>query len=182
MQPVNQNVGQPQVNPFVQLLQKLQSQGGGQPQAPNQNMAAMQAAMRSSTNPPGATPPGGAPVGAGQATGLPGAAQPQVEDAALPGQNPGSSKQLIGAMNLLHQAITAMTDPQEIRMLRSIIILLTNLIQADQQKYNATTGNTQAAQQAGPQGGPGAGPQPRGPQGGGPQGPGQAPGFPSPGA
>ena len=180
---MNPNVGQPAQNPFMQLLQHLQSQGGGQPQAPNQNMAALQAAMRSSSNPPGATPPGGAPVGGGQGSGLPGGAQqPQVEDAAIPGQNPGSSKQLIGAMNLLHQAITGLSDPHEIQMLRSIIILLTNLIQTDQQKYNATTGSTQAAQQSNPAGGPPQGGPVGAPQGGGPQGPGQAPGFPSPGA
>lgn len=139
MGPQGGQPGQPNApqNPFLQMLAHLQSQGGQQ--SPGQNQPMLQAMMQKSSNPPGAMP-GGAPVGGPSAQGIPGAQQPDIQDAALPGQNPGSSKQLIAAMNLLHQAITSLDDPQEIQMLRSIIVLLTRLINADQEKQNQNTG------------------------------------------
>jgi len=148
---MNPNVGQPSggiaPNPFTQFLQKLQAaKGTGQP---GQNMPAAN----------GQTPdvPGGAPVsaltqamqgagGAGQAAGLPGVQQPQVEDAAMPGQNPGVSKNLIQAANALHGAIATMTNPREIQMVRSILVMLAQLIQMDQQTQNQKTGQMQPAQ------------------------------------
>jgi hypothetical protein len=174
---MNPQVGQPQ-NPFVSFLQKLQSQGA--PQAPGQNNPMLQAMMQKQQSPAGTTP-GGAPVGGmpgGQGAGIPGSgaqSQPQMQDASLPGQNPGTTKQLLGAMSQLHQVITQLTDPQEIRMIRSIIILLNQLIQRDQEVQNTQTGQfTQGQGQ--PPVGPAAGGMPRGgapspmgsPMGGGP--------------
>lgn len=125
-------------NPFLQLLQKLQSQG---PQAPGQNPPGM--AMASHMG----TPAGGSPVGAGGPMGAPGGMPGQeVQDATLPGQNPGVSKNLMSAMQQLHGAITVMTDPQEIQMIRSIIVLLNQLIQRDQQVQAQQTGQGQPQQ------------------------------------
>lgn len=133
-------------NPFLQLLSKLQSQGTQQ--APGNNPG-MQAMLQRVTQPAGASPapqtspPGGAPVGADQGT------QPTgIEDAAIPGSNPGTTKQLLQAANALHGAITQMSDPQEIQMIRSILMLLSNLIQRDQQVQNTRTG-TMTGQQPG---------------------------------
>jgi hypothetical protein len=150
---MNPNVGQPE-NPFMQLLSKLQSSGGQQ--APNQMSPMLQSMMQRSTNPPGASPPGGAPIGpptgAGQAPGIPGAQQPDVanQDASFPGANPGVTKNLLGALSQLHAAIGPMTDPDEIRMIRSIILMLTQLIQKDQEQQNSNTGrfNPQFNQQS----------------------------------
>ena len=125
---MNPNQGQPQ-NPFVALLQKLQGQGS---QSPGQSMGQQSMDVSSAMGLP--------------TTGVSGAASPmggqqEIEDAAMPGQNPGVSKQLMGAMNQLHQAITTMTDPQEIRMIRSILILLGQLIQRDQETQDGKTGS-----------------------------------------
>lgn len=122
MQPGEPQVGQPQ-NPFLQMLSKLQS---GSPDSPNQNTSAM----------------AGMPKAPAMSSPTPGAQQPDIEDAALPGQNPGITKNLVGAMSQLHVAITTMTDPQEIRILRSIIVLLNQLIQRDQEVQNGKTGAT----------------------------------------
>lgn len=132
-----------QSNPYLQLLQHIQSQQ--QQQSPNQNMGAMSAMM---------SQPGGAPVG--QPSGLPGvsAQQPDIQDAALAGQNPGITKQLLGAMGQLHAAITQMTDPEAIRIVRSIIVLLNNLIVRDQEMQNGQTGRFSAGQQGQGQGYP----------------------------
>ncbi len=138
---MNPQPGQPQQpgaqqNPFLAFLAKQQAQGA---QSPNQNMpASAQAAS-------GMSIPGGAPVGAAPA----GAQEPDIDDAAMPGQNPGVSKNLLGALNQLHGAITIMTDPQEIRMVRSIIVLLTQLVQRDQEVQNTRTGQATGGQPGG---------------------------------
>lgn len=174
-------------NPYLQLLNHLQSGG---PQAPGQNPGAG-AMMQHMTPPGGGSQPGGAPVsalaqaqgaaqGGAPAGGAPGMApQPDIEDAAIPGQNPGISKNLMGAMNQLHGAITEMTDPDEIRMIRSIIVLLNQLIQRDQDTQNQRTG-TMAPTQPGQSNLGGGGPQVPGPQAPGPMPTGLHPGAPSP--
>jgi hypothetical protein len=174
---MNPQAGQ---NPYLELLNKLQS-GGSQAPGAGGNPG-IEALMQHTANSAGG-PPGGAPGGQAsalaQAQGAGGMApqQPEIEDAAIPGKNPGISKNLLGAMNQLHGAITQMTDPQEIRMIRSIIVLLNHLIQQDQEVQNQRTGSMTPAQpgqsQLGGQGGPQA-PGPGGPPEGGA--PGGAPG------
>lgn len=160
---MNPNVGQPSggiaPNPFTQFLQKYQQQHPtGQP-GQNQPGADGQPPAQPGGNPISALAQAGQQAGgAGQASGLPGVQQPQIEDAAMPGQNPGVSKNLIQAANALHGAIASMTNPREIQMIRSILIMLSQLIQADQQNQNAKTGQGQPAQPGTPTfGGPGAG-------------------------
>lgn len=157
---MNPQVGQPQ-NPYMQHLSSLQGAGGQQ--APGQNQPGIMAMLQKMQNPAGATPPsqpGGAPVaqGAGQASGLPGVQQPDVadQDASFPGSNPGITKNLLGASQQLHQAIAQLTDPDEIRVVRTILMLLTNLIQRDQMLQNGNTGKFNP--QSSPQQGGGAGP------------------------
>jgi hypothetical protein len=141
---MNPQAGQGE-NPYLAFLQKLQGQGGQQ--APG-NSVGPATAMQHAMQPAGASQPGGNPISALAQTagGAPGAQQPDIEDAAMPGQNPGVSKNLMGAMNQLHGAITQMTDPQEIRMVRSIIVLLNQLIQRDQEVQNQRTGTMQPQQ------------------------------------
>jgi hypothetical protein len=157
-------------NPFLQFVQQLQSQRGN---APGQNMPAP------SGQPPAV--PGGAPVSAlqqaqgaaGQAPGLPGVQQnpmQQVQDAAIPGENPGVTKNLLQAANALHGAIAQLTNPGEIQAIRSILMILTQLIQRDQQTQNARTGQGQVVGPGTPSfspqgGGAGAAPGGLGPQG-----------------
>lgn len=62
--------------------------------------------------------------------------QPQqqgVPVASQPGESGDNLKDLIGAINSLHNYITNVTDMKEIGMIRSIISLLTGLAQRDQQ-------------------------------------------------
>lgn len=149
--------GQPE-NPYMKLLESLRATGSqpgagagmGQPQQPQ---------------PPMGHP--GMPPMAGQSTGGGVGQQPEIQDAAIPGQNPGTTKQLVGAMSQLHGVITQLTDPQEIRMIRTIILMLNQLIQRDQQVQNEKTGTMSQPTDV--------------PQGGG-MSSGQTPGYPSPAA
>jgi hypothetical protein len=132
-----QSQGQPGQgeNPFMKLLAQLQ-QGGGQ-QAPGQQQPDPQSALVQAQQ-----------AAQGGAQGAGGAGQPDVEDATIPGENPGVTKNLLGAMSQLHGAITTMTDPQEIQMLRNIIVMLNQLIVRDQETQNGKTG-TMTGQQPG---------------------------------
>lgn len=170
---MDQQQGQGQ-NPYLALLSKLQSQQA--PQAPNQSTSMIQHLMGQGGQAP--QMPGSNPAQAGggmppQAGG--GAQQPDIEDAAIPGQNPGISKNLLGAMSQLHGAITQMTDPEEIRMIRSIIIMLNQLIQRDQSVQDKRTGSLTQPQ-------PGQSNLSSGPQEQGPIPSGLTPGSPSPSA
>lgn len=111
-------------NPFMKLLASLKQ--GGQ-QAPGQQQPDPQSALVQAQQ---AAQGGGAPGGADAP-----------EDATNPGENPGVTKNLLGAMGQLHGAITIMTDPQEISMLRNIIVMLNQLIQKDQEVQNGKTGS-----------------------------------------
>lgn len=153
---MNPNIGSPSPvqNPFMQMLQKMQSQGA--PQSPNQNQPGMMASAKQGANPVGATP---APQAGGQASGLAGVKQPGLPgmepDATQLGANPGTTKGLLGASQQLHQVIAQLTDPQEIQQIRAILIVLQALIVKDQQNQNAKTGQNPSGQPPqGPQAGP----------------------------
>lgn len=139
-------------NPNSALEQALSQAGGqGGAESPNQNQAQ-----------PGALPSGGGNPGAGASAGA------DIPDATVEGQNPGTSKMLMSALQQLHAFITAASDPNEIAIVRSIIILLNQLIQRDQVNQGQKTTQMQAAAQA-PQPGQGApGGPPQGAPAGGP--------------
>ena len=148
---MNPQVGQQGVqNPFLQMLERAQSSGA--PQAPNQNMPGMAASAKQAQNPVGAVPSAQA---GGAASGLPGVQQPDMsgQDASFPGSNPGTTKGLLQASSALHGVITQLSDPNEIRVIRTILMLLQRLIVSDQQKQNENTGrfNPQAGGQQPPQ-------------------------------
>lgn len=105
-----QGVGGPAGMPMGVPPQALQAMQGGQPQAPQQM-------------------PGGA-MGA-EETQMP-------EDVTQPGINPGGTKPLIVAMQNLHAFITDANDPTDISTVRSIMSLLTRLINNDQQRQTQT--------------------------------------------
>lgn len=171
---MNPQVGTaPVQNPFLQFLERQKSQGA--PQAPGQAQPGPQAAMKQATNPVGAAP---AAPGGGAPSGLPGAAQPAIQnqDSSMPGANPGITKGLLQAATALHATIAELTDPDEIRTIRTILLLLQNLIVRDQQKQNGNTGQNQPSPEAGAGGPP---PPPMGPAGGAPVGGPQQGGAPS---
>jgi hypothetical protein len=159
-QPGQQN---PQVAALLARLQQMKQQGGmpagmppqgapqpgmGGPQAGGQNpylafLAKMGQGGQGGM--PAGMPPQGAPQGQpgiggpqapvtpqmpqGVPVGQPGVAQPGMGEPST-----GHTKQLLGAMSQLHQAMTTMVDPAEQKLMRTIIILLTRLIENDQKR------------------------------------------------
>lgn len=106
-------------NPYMALLAKLQAAKQGGQGAPN---PMLQQAVQ--------PPPQGGPQGAPQARpqGAPTAPINPAEGAT------GHTKQLLSAMAQLHQATETMVDPAELKLMRTIIILLTRLIENDQKR------------------------------------------------
>lgn len=147
MQP-NQPAGN---NPYTAILSQMKGAGAGAPQ-PGGGGALAQALSQAQNSPNQNTPQLGATPGAGGAGGPAGA---DIPDATQEGQNPGTSKMLMSALQALHGFITAATDPNEIAIVRSIIILLNQLIQRDQVNQGQKTTQAAAAAQA-PQPGQGA--------------------------
>lgn len=123
-------------NPFESILAQMkapQQNGlpqGGMPQGqmPQQGSAAQQAMSQ----------------GMGQEM-----AQPQ--DVTQPGVNPGGTKQLLSALQMLHQFIGQATDPTDIAAVRGLIQILTRLVARDQEKQMREMGQA-------PQGGMSSGP------------------------
>ena len=68
---------------------------------------------------------------------------PQGQPAEIPpnqlmaGENPGGSKFALGALQNLNKYLSEATDQNEISVIRSIILILTKLIEADQQRQTA---------------------------------------------
>lgn len=114
-------------NPYMAILSQLQGGqsaglpggptgapgGGGMP--PAGGAPAMQGGM-----PSGA--PGGMPQGAPGQLGMGGQQAPGAQ----------STKMLLGALQSLHQFALQAVDPQEVQLIRQIIVLLSSLIQKDQ--------------------------------------------------
>jgi hypothetical protein len=101
-------------NPFEDLVNKAKM-------SPNQNTGGSPTGMA-----------GALAAQAGGASAKSTAPADATNDVTQPGVNPGTSKPLLSALSSLHQFITAATDPSEIALVRSIIVLLTQLIQRDQ--------------------------------------------------
>lgn len=148
----------PDQNPFEQILAQLKQQGG-QTQLPTGG-GADAAAPQGGQLPPNITMgPDGQPQ--------------QVPDATQPGINPGTTKFLLSALQQLQQFIGAATDRDEIAVGRSIIMLLTKLINNDQTRQEEVTSQIHGAPQQAPAG-PEAGAAPAAPEGGAPAGGGSA--------
>ena len=114
-------------NPFAKILEQFQGgQGGGTP--------GMDAGPMMATNP--AQPP--APKIGPDGKPLP--------DVTQRGQNPGTSKFVIQAMNSMQGALAEATDPQEIQMLRQILTLLVKVVDMDQNKQGAGATGANPAQ------------------------------------
>lgn len=69
-------------------------------------------------------------------------------DATEPGENPGTTEPLIGALKAIQGFISSATDKDEIAVARSITLLLTKLIQSDQMKQGQYDGQNQQLAQA----------------------------------
>ena len=116
-------------NPFASIMQSLQGAGaqGGQPQGPQ-------------------APQGVPPQGMG-------ADMP--DNQLMKGKNPDSSQALIGATKMLQQFIADSTDSTDIATARSIVMLITRLIEKQQKKMSDQLPQDQAMMSAmGPQGSP----------------------------
>jgi hypothetical protein len=151
--PVQYNAGN---NPFLSRLNQLAGQQGNSQPAPGVNAAAMQSALGAQagqSNPNQANGPQ-TPQSPAQAA----AAAPQGQPG-QPGQpgGAGTTKILLTAMQALHQFTLQGADPQEVAVVRSMIVILNQLIQRDQ--MNAQQQGGQGGPQAGP-GGPAGGPTP----------------------
>ncbi len=161
-----------QQNPYMAMINRLRQTAGNSQAAPGANPAQMVNALGAqagANRTPGTVPNGAGPAGAN-------AQQAGQQGPAGPGDQPGNTKMLMSAIQALHQFTQAGTDPQEIAVVRSMIVILSQLIQRDQ-----------AMQAQGGQGGqpqtpsmPGATTPPTPPTGGAPMGPiaGAAPGGP----
>lgn len=106
----------PDQNPFQFLINGQQPRGGMPPM-------------------PQGGPQGGQPSGPAIMGGQP--ATPPTPDAMQPGKTGDYTKPLLMAISALHSYMAAITDPQEIDLVRKVVSLLTNLIQRDQQRSSA---------------------------------------------
>jgi hypothetical protein len=128
--PQGQDIGNPQFdqNPFEAIINGGQGQdmGGGATGGPHMM--------------PGGQPMGGdlPPMGAADAESPAESTAPgeEVEDAGQKGVNPGGTKFVLGAIQQLNNFITDSTDRAEIATIRSVITLLTRLVQRDQERQN----------------------------------------------
>lgn len=119
MDPKLQEALQSGQNPFASMIDELKNRQPNNPGQQPANPVAGAAALTKQAGGPSAV--GGA------------AAQPDLsQDPTQPGSNPGTSKPLLQALNALHQFITTASDPSEIALVRSIIVLVTQLVQRDQ--------------------------------------------------
>jgi len=134
-------------NPFLARLNQLSQTQGNSTPAAGVNPAQMRAALGAAAGQN--VPPQSVPTNPAQAV-------PQGPAGAQAGPQGGATKTLMAAMQALHQFTQQGADQQEVAVVRSMIVILNQLIQRDQMK----------AQQGG-QGG--EQPTPQTPQGAGPQ-------------
>lgn len=109
-------------NPFANILAQLQGggQGGGMPD-PGAMMA-----TKSATSQGPKIGPDGKPL----------------PDVTQRGQNPGTSKFVISAMQAMQGALAEATDPQEIQMLRQILQTLVKIVDMDQKRQGGGSAPT----------------------------------------
>lgn len=121
-QPSQQGGGNFDQNPFADLMESKASPASAMGQ---QQMGALMSA-----------PQAGMPQAQGGQPGQPGQPMemPMGMQALQAGKTGDSTKPLLGAIAQLHGYIAAITDPEEIQMVRQIVSLLTNLIQRDQER------------------------------------------------
>lgn len=100
-------------NPFAKILEQLQGGGGGMPDMDAGPMMATQGAPQGPKIGPDGKP---------------------LPDATQRGQNPGTSKFVIQAMQAMQGALAEATEPQEIQMLRQILQTLVKIVDMDQTK------------------------------------------------
>lgn len=136
MNPNQQPQGQGE-NPFLKILQQHQAQmpSGGDGVNPLAGILG------------GAGAPQQAPA---QPAGPGGMAQ-ELPDVGQKGVTGDSTKPLIAAMQALHAYIADSTDRKDIAVVRSVMSLLTNLIQRDQQRGYQMDQQNQAQAQVPPQ-------------------------------
>lgn len=123
----NQNpLGNPQLdgNPFQGILAQIQSRqsAGGQPP---QGM------------PMQGTPPAGGPPPQMMAQMMAGGKPKMPPNQLNPGEDSGNSQELLSAIQQLQRYIVAESDPNNITVVRSIISLITKLVQKDQEQQAA---------------------------------------------
>lgn len=111
-------------NPFADLMESKASPASAMGQ---QQMGALMSA------PQAGAPQAGMPQAQGGQSGQP-MEMPMGMQALQAGKTGDSTKPLLGAIAQLHGYIAAITDPEEIQMVRQIVSLLTNLIQRDQER------------------------------------------------
>jgi hypothetical protein len=104
-------------NPFEEILKQFQGGKGGV--TPTMDAGPMMATQ---------------PAPAGPKIGPDGKPLPDVTQR---GQNPGTSKFVIQAMQAMQGAMAEATDPEEIQMLRQILQLLVKIVDMDQSKQGA---------------------------------------------
>ena len=89
----------------------------------------------------------------GQAKGPQGQPAEIPQNQLQPGEPGGHTEFALQAIQALHKYLTATTDPNEIAVIRSIIVILTKLIEVDQQRQTAQLPqDAQIMQQANGQG------------------------------
>jgi hypothetical protein len=116
-------------NPFASILQQLQGGGGGMPPMDAGPMMATQPAA-----------PQGPKIGP---DGKP------LPDVTQRGQNPGTSKFVVQAMQAMQGALAEATDPQEIQMLRQILSMLVKVVDEDQKRQGVPSSGMNPAQMMG---------------------------------
>src|SRR6266852_1463812 len=117
---MGQQGGQGQ-NPFISAMEQMRNKAKPAGQGNPLQNSPIQANM----------PPGMSGSGQGQGAGKANLPSNQV------GANPGSTSALLKALSSINEVITSTDDPQEIKIARQVILLLQQMLQADQHKQGS---------------------------------------------
>lgn len=116
-----------QSNPFMGML------GGGEQQMPQGAPQGMLQGMPQQGGEQMANP--NQSMGQAEAQGTMGQAMSQEKNQLMKGENPGSTKYLMGAVQSLEKFITESDDKESLMLARGIVSAISRLIAKDQEKY-----------------------------------------------